>query len=200
MKYLSETRQLLSDNGKVIKQLTCPLRKKWGNLLKTDARDTKRRCCECNKDVLDISTFSEKQVMAIVENEPDVCVCIRADSPTILCDDSGCVDSACDKTCMQASHRVIQTARSEEAGNLAVKDGFTLLIKPVKDHYNRDMSFAAYLVPKDIKVGERVYIPDVIEDHLSRHCHGGKFRGKPVTAYWNGEDFQIASDVHCVVG
>jgi hypothetical protein len=58
--------------------------------------------------------------------------------------------------------------------------------------YNFKLPFAAYLVPKDIEVGERVYLEDLIEDYVGiRWNQGNAYRLEGCEAIWNGKDFDI---------
>lgn len=50
--------------------------------------------------------------------------------------------------------------------------------------------FAAYLVPPDIEVGERVYLMDLIENHID-YMHYGMHRLEGSMATWTGEAFEI---------
>ena len=55
--------------------------------------------------------------------------------------------------------------------------------------------FAAYLIPKDLKVGERVLLLDLIEDYVgSTWNQGDTFRLESCEAIWNGIDFDIQYD------
>ncbi len=52
--------------------------------------------------------------------------------------------------------------------------------------------FAAYLIPSDLKVGERVYLEDLIEDLVgSSWNQGDTYRLPSCKAIWNGKDFDI---------
>ncbi len=58
--------------------------------------------------------------------------------------------------------------------------------------HNFRSPFAAYLVPKDIVVGERVFIIDLIEDYIGASWNqGDTYRLESCEAIWNGEDFEI---------
>ena len=58
--------------------------------------------------------------------------------------------------------------------------------------YSFKSPFAAYLVPNDIKVGEEVYLEDLIEDHIGKsHSQGNNYRLESCVAIWNGKDFDI---------
>lgn len=61
--------------------------------------------------------------------------------------------------------------------------------------YHFKSPFAAYLVPKDIKVGEHVILEDLIEDFVgSKWNQGDTFRLHSCEAIWNGTDFEILLD------
>ncbi|MGI8738173.1 MAG: hypothetical protein ACR2KU_00525 [Gammaproteobacteria bacterium] len=52
--------------------------------------------------------------------------------------------------------------------------------------------FAAYLVPRDIEIGERVFIEDLIQDYIGASWNqGDRYRLKGCEAVWNGKDFDI---------
>lgn len=61
--------------------------------------------------------------------------------------------------------------------------------------YHFKLPFAAYLIPKDIKVGEHVILEDLIEDFVgSMWNQGDTFRLDSCEAIWNGTDFEILLD------
>jgi hypothetical protein len=61
--------------------------------------------------------------------------------------------------------------------------------------YNFKSPFAAYLIPKDIKIGERVLIKDLIEDYIGEIWNqGDTYRLKSCEAIWNGKDLKIQYD------
>lgn len=61
--------------------------------------------------------------------------------------------------------------------------------------YNFRSPFAAYLVPKDIKKGERVFIEDLIEDYIGASWNqGDTYRLGSCEAIWNGVEFEIQYD------
>ena len=64
--------------------------------------------------------------------------------------------------------------------------------------------YAAYLIPKDIEVGEKVWLEDLIENYVG-WCwnQGDASRLESCEAIWNGEDFDILykeQDRTCVIG
>ena len=59
--------------------------------------------------------------------------------------------------------------------------------------------FAAYIVPKDLKSGERVLINDVITNHVSgRWNQGDVFRLSKSEAIWNGRYFEIDTNSYAI--
>jgi len=61
--------------------------------------------------------------------------------------------------------------------------------------YNFKSQFAAYLIPKDIHVGERVFIKDLIEDYVGITWNqGDTYRLESCEAIWNGNDLEIQYD------
>ena len=55
--------------------------------------------------------------------------------------------------------------------------------------------FAAYLIPKDIVVGERVFIEDLIEDYIGASWNqGDTYRLESCEAIWNGSVLEIQYD------
>lgn len=52
--------------------------------------------------------------------------------------------------------------------------------------------FGAYLIPNDIKVGEKFFIEDLIENIVgAKYSRGNKARLKSAYAVWNGNDLEI---------
>jgi hypothetical protein len=60
-------------------------------------------------------------------------------------------------------------------------------------HFNSP--FAAYLIPDDIVVGERVFIEDLIEDYVGASWNqGDTYRLESCEAIWNGTELEIQYD------
>lgn len=58
--------------------------------------------------------------------------------------------------------------------------------------YQFPSPYAAYLIPKDIQIGEHVLLADLIEDYVdSTWNQGDTYRLKSSDAVWNGSDFEI---------
>jgi hypothetical protein len=61
--------------------------------------------------------------------------------------------------------------------------------------HNFKSPFAAYLIPEDIVIGERVYVKDLIEDYIGASWNqGDTYRLESCEAIWNGTDLEIQYD------
>lgn len=241
MKYDCKDRCLYTDHGDLIKQLDCPLHKKWDQLQVVDEYDRKRWCGSCKKNVISILGFNDRQVQALVEVDEEVCLYASSTFGNVAfigADVSGgargpmgssvyrhmysCVHS-------RAEAPVITTARTVEAINKGVRDGYWPVLKAVlpsaeiktktlvtqnpdgsikvdgdlrealsasyifeHNPYRSPLAFAAYLIPRDLEAGTRVFIPDLIEDILGRRWNqGDTYRRNEGFAVWDGKDLVI---------
>jgi hypothetical protein len=71
--------------------------------------------------------------------------------------------------------------------------------------YHFESPFAAYLIPPDLKIGERVLLEDLIEDLVGIEWNqGDTYRLERCEAIWNGSDFELQYDPdtsrHVVIG
>ena len=57
-------------------------------------------------------------------------------------------------------------------------------------------SWSAYIVPKDAKIGESFYIPDIIGDIQAQEFWGSSFRAKDGVGIWNGKDLEIDESLY----
>ncbi len=64
--------------------------------------------------------------------------------------------------------------------------------------YTFPSKIAAYLLPDDLQVGERVILDDLIEDIVGVSHASGNYRLKSAEAIWNGERFVIDHDSYGV--
>ena len=69
--------------------------------------------------------------------------------------------------------------------------------------YQFPSPFAAYIIPSDLKVGERVILDDLIEDIVGASHKMHTYRLDSAEAIWNGERFEIDHNcfsVDCSIG
>lgn len=182
MQYDPENQRLETDAGELIKQISCPLSKKWKQLmpmtekwdeplrlekssapqseddlryfLKAQSVDVegiedgpgwldwkkrqrgtpkdylKKYCGSCQKCVLNANRFSENQIRALVQVNPNICLHISSDHPelTIKQNDRKQDDWACGyEGLTQSGLPIIQTARSLAA----IEDGVLRGYRPL---------------------------------------------------------------------
>jgi hypothetical protein len=105
------------------------------------------------------------------------------------------------------SPRTIAVYQNVDTGEVLAADVIPEAFEKLKDlphlykwvvepfsHYPRvsEHHVAAYLLPSDLAVGERVYLTDLIEDRIWFYNHLGKTQRLPSAyATWDGETFQI---------
>lgn len=66
--------------------------------------------------------------------------------------------------------------------------------------YEYEIPFAAYLIPKDLEIGEHVFLDDIIEDYIgSEWNQGDKYRLDFGDAIWTGEKFEIIENEPSVI-
>lgn len=71
--------------------------------------------------------------------------------------------------------------------------------------YSFPSPFAAYLIPADLAVGERVYLEDIIEDVVGGSWNqGDTYRLESCVAVWDGKDFTLewepGTDTQIMIG
>jgi hypothetical protein len=88
----------------------------------------------------------------------------------------------------------IEVLRDYRLTNLQVDNGPTETVIGFTYYYPHhfESPFAAYLVPKDLQINERVFIEDLIDDLVGASWNqGDKYRLSSAEAIWNGQDLII---------
>lgn len=85
--------------------------------------------------------------------------------------------------------KVVKTIRDKEILDEHLKGDHLLLIKSES---------TAYIIPKDLFIGQRVFVEDLIEDHIGTiKKYRGSFEGikterlQCAQAIWNGKDLEM---------
>jgi hypothetical protein len=130
MIYDAETRELMTNDRKLLKKLDCPLHKKWQDLTMISEELTHRHCSSCKKNVVDIGEMTDEEAMAFFEENPESCVYLGAGYENMRHRLRFWQEEpAAPKPCVC---REIQTARGEKAINAAVANGYFPLLKQVE--------------------------------------------------------------------
>ena len=83
----------------------------------------------------------------------------------------------------------------DDDSNLENSDFKTVIDWTYYYPYQFNLPFAAYLIPKDLKKGKRVFIEDLIEDYIGHAWNqGDTYRLESCEAIWNGNDLEIQYD------
>ncbi len=232
MKFFPKTLLLYADNHKLLKELNCPLKKNWSALVIDKETPLKRYCNSCGNDVIDITEFTEQQVVDLLKIDAESCLCIREDSQYIeWADEPSRHRFPMTQICTVDSDeridgcRIVKTARNgaqieSNQDNYYVIEKAVEINEQIKEkvvlQYDRKgfsgydyrgmplgmtnwwhplkskLPFAAYLVPKDIEVGEKVFVPDIIEEFIgSRWNQGDVFRLNEGFGIFTGDDIEF---------
>ncbi|MEZ9906120.1 hypothetical protein AB4343_14905 [Vibrio breoganii] len=119
----------------MVKQFTCPLRKKWEELSWTES-EYKRYCSSCEKPVIDITEFQEEQIIALFKVQPDACAYLDFHKTKcnfeFINEKPSRNESTRQSGCKGRNHQnlvVINTARNIEAINRGTQQGYQVLLR-----------------------------------------------------------------------
>ena len=86
MKFNTSTRELFTDEDVLIKKLNCPYRMNWDNLERIEGKAKARSCSNCNHAIIDTSFFSDNEMQAMLQQNPDTClkIDIRQTNITVI--------------------------------------------------------------------------------------------------------------------
>lgn len=233
LKYNSRTGELFDAEGRLLKQLHCPIRKCWNQLRRFGPMDRERACDDCGDSVVNLGALTPDAAEALLQEKPETCVYIHADSPGIQFVSSSLLPGR-----SRRPMRVIETVRSLEAMNAAAARGLRPLVKRVpaprlprhkmavyqhrktgevyvagdfRDSMRESAQWvrvldwfwftqplrpysplAAYLIPRDLDVGERVMLRDLIEELPGSGWNQGDLGPMAsCEAVWTGADFVL---------
>ena len=186
--YYPEEKALKTCDRELVKKIDSPLGKCWDELEPCSDSLIKRYCNECEKNVLNIEEFTAEQVQAIVKYDPEVCFYFTKNAPNILFHESP-EHSLYGKP--DQNMRVIYTARSVDAMNQAVKNGYKLLFKAVENR--KDIGYSI-IVEQNPESGE-VTVSQVNYQSMNglegdNYWHKTDYKDFPVAAYLIPDDLK----------
>lgn len=235
MIYEQNIQSLFTDDRQLIREFRCPLAKAWNHLSLT-GNDYVRYCGSCSRDVLDVTTFEEKQMIALFEVDPEQCAYLDFDEALDVIKIEGepqFYRAGC--TELEYEKPVIQTARGVDAINGAIRNGHLVDIRKTDvdgavvltnhwvrgedglirhaDQYSEAGDYvtshpqgylssplSAYVIPRQLEPGTKVYLSDVIE-HIVEKAHHSEYRLRSGAGIWDGESIMVDEPrVHDVVG
>lgn len=80
-----KTKELFTNDGRLIKKMYCPLAAEWDKL-ESNGSDTSRVCSSCVKKVYDTERISEETLFKMAQEDNSLCVKIDMDSDNIIFD------------------------------------------------------------------------------------------------------------------
>ena len=243
MRFNPETGILRTDKGELIKEMRCPLQKRWDEMTPIGSDDRARLCGGCGKSVHSTDGLTDAEVLRLMRKNREACLMIRLDSPNLTIEGQPSVRgmSALEESCPM---RRIKTARGMRAINEMASATLRPLVVPVRSGStsrfavwqhrttgeitlqgdlrwspDRDsegggqweevlprteyrfgpqcgddgMPIAAYMIPTDLRPGERVWVEEIIEAvEAGRNIsQGGIWYHQSAPAIWTGERFRF---------
>ena len=82
MKFDPATRSLMTDDGQLIKQLSCHRKMHLGQL-QPEPQTGHWHCAACEHQVLDTALLDEQQLQTAVAEKPDICLLVRRGQPNV---------------------------------------------------------------------------------------------------------------------
>jgi len=82
MKYNPITQELYTDTGTFLKQLHCPLAKKWEQLDLASIAQAKT-CSTCNRAVYETSNLSDNDLQTMLQNASETCLKLDFNQPNL---------------------------------------------------------------------------------------------------------------------
>ena len=241
MRFNPETRILRTNKGELIKEMHCPLQKRWDEMTPIGSDDRARLCGGCGKSVHSTDGLTDVEVLRLMRKNSEACLMVRLDSPNLTIEGQPSVRgmAALEESCPM---RRIRTARGMRAINEMASATLRPLVVPVRPgstsrfavwqhrqtgqiELQGDMRWspnsecegepqweqvigryayefgprcgddgipvAAYMIPADLRPGERVWVEDIIESvEAGRNIsQGGTWYHDSAAAIWTGERF-----------
>ena len=82
MQFNPISQKLFTDNGELIKELSCPYGLTWGQMSDIKRQGVKQ-CSICSSAVFDTLGLSDEEALNMVQKDPGVCFRISLESPNV---------------------------------------------------------------------------------------------------------------------
>lgn len=83
MKFNPLTKEVYTDDGRLLKKMNCPYRVSWNSLAPVSNSPADKRCSMCNTRIIDTAGHTDESLAAIMQNDPDTCLKIDFDQSNI---------------------------------------------------------------------------------------------------------------------
>lgn len=82
MRFNPLTKSLFTDDGQLLKRLSCPYKVGWNRLARTD--DPGNRICDiCAHPIIDTASMAEDHLQTLMEQQPETCLKVSLDQDNI---------------------------------------------------------------------------------------------------------------------
>lgn len=131
MRFNPETGILRTNKGELIKEMHCPLQKRWEEMTPLGSDDRTRHCGGCGKAVHSTDGMTDAAVLRLVQDNRKACLMVRLDSPNLTIEGKPSVRgmAALEESCPV---RRIRTARGVRAINEMASATLRPLMVPVR--------------------------------------------------------------------
>lgn len=151
MLFNEDNQTLYTNDGTFIKQLTCPLQKKWTTLTRIEHDDKKRLCESCQKHVISTQGLYDQEVLGIMMFDPESCLHASPSfgNLALLPHKETRTDNDNSYSYTRPSKRdlrIIRTARTIHDMNQACQEGNSLAFVPVTAFESKISHFSAIYV------------------------------------------------------
>ena len=89
MKFNPSTNEVFTDEGNLIKRLSCPYKIKWDALADVENTTKIRSCSICDHHIIDTAFLNDKELVSIMKINPDTCLKIDLNQSNIKIITSG---------------------------------------------------------------------------------------------------------------
>jgi hypothetical protein len=80
-----KTKELFTNDGRLIKKMHCPLAAEWDELEREESVRS-RMCQACNKKVYDTARIPEETLLKMAQEDKSLCVKVDLDSENVIID------------------------------------------------------------------------------------------------------------------
>jgi hypothetical protein len=84
MKFNPITKEVFTDSGHLLKQLNCPLKICWDELIVIVNSESARQCSNCKHPILDTSKFSDDYLLDSMRQNSDTCLRINLNQENLI--------------------------------------------------------------------------------------------------------------------
>lgn len=78
------TNKLYTDKRQFLKQMHCPFKLSWEELIESQGNPDKRMCEYCERSITDTANLSDESLLSLVKQKPDSCLKIDFNQTNLI--------------------------------------------------------------------------------------------------------------------